>query len=268
MSNAKMYCLCLKDSHLEKVKKLNYHPVGLGSGQFSENWIRDNTETNISSKNPFYGEYTFHYWLWKNYLNKIQDNTWIGFCTYRRFWQNKHAKSDQFNDQIIKEIPKEWKDYEVILADKIDLTHVKWIKILKYGKKAFLKNPKSIFKKYRNIKFQFDLNHGVGSLDRAIELLTEDDKDDFKKFVLENTSFNQCNLFMCKSKNILENYYKTIFEWLNKCEKEFGFNDKTYGKVRIYGFLAERFMPYWFRKNSKFLEWPIIFHDLDNENLQ
>ena len=96
-----MYCLCLKDSHLEKVKKLNYHPVGLGSGQFSENWIRDNTETNISSKNPFYGEYTFHYWLWKNYLNKIQDNTWIGFCTYRRFWQNKHAKSDQFNDQII-----------------------------------------------------------------------------------------------------------------------------------------------------------------------
>ena len=53
---------------------------------------------------------------------------------------------------------------------------------------------------------------------------------------------------------------------MNKCEKEFGFDDKTYGKVRIYGFLAERFMPYWFRKNSKFLEWPIVFNDLNNEN--
>lgn len=267
MYKAKMYCLCLKDNHLSKVKKLNYSPVGLGPENFSEEWIRDKNGLNISNKNNYYGEYTFHYWLWKNKLKEIEDNTWIGFCTYRRFWRNKNLKSEKFQDQILKEIPKEWHKYDVILADKIDLTNVKWIKVLKYGKKAFLNNPKSIFKKYRNIKFQFDLNHGVGNIDRAIKHLGNEDRADFRKFILENTSFNQCNLFICKSKKILEKYYKTVFMWLEKCEKEFGFSNDTYGKIRIYGFLAERFMPYWFRKNSNYLEWPIIFNDLDNVNL-
>ena len=266
MNNAQMYCLCLKNSYYTKVKKLNYLPVGLGEENFSTDWLRDNTGINISSKNPFYGEYTFHYWLWKNHFNKIENNSWTGFCTYRRFWKSKFQKTKNFEDQVLSEIPKEWDNYEVILANKIDLTKVKWIKVLKYGKKAFLINPKSILKKYRNIKFQFDLNHGVGSLDRAIELLGDEDREDFRKFVIKNTSFNQCNLFICKSKSILDNYYLTIFNWLEKCEKEFGFDHNSYGKVRIYGFLAERFMPYWFRKNSKYLEWPILFRDLNDEN--
>ena len=33
----------------------------------------------------------------------------------------------------------------------------------------------------------------------------------------------------------------------------------------MYGFLAERFMPYWFYKNSKVMEWPIIFDDLNEK---
>ena len=266
MKNAKIFCLCLDDNNLNKVKELGYVPVGLGKNNFSKEWLTDNSGNNISKKNPYYGEYSFHYWLWKNELKNIRDNTWIGFCTYRRFWENLNFISTKFNDQVIKEVPKEWGEYDVILADKIDLTNIKWIKVLKYGKKAFLKNPSSIFRKYRNIKFQFDLNHGVGNLDRAIKLLNKEDRNDFQKFVLENTSFNQCNLFICKSKKILDRYYTTIFEWLEKCEKEFGFNHDGYGKTRIYGFLAERFMPYWFRKNSNFLEWPIKFQDLNNKS--
>ena len=35
-----------------------------------------------------------------------------------------------------------------------------------------------------------------------------------------------------------------------------------YGKIRLYAYLAERFLPYWFKKNSKYLEWPIVFYDL------
>lgn len=267
MEKSKIFCLCLDGDYLNKVKELGYIPVGLGKNKFSKDWTTDDNGKNISKKNPYYGEYSFHYWFWNNELKNIPDNTWIGFCTYRRFWKNINFKSAKFKDQVITEVPEAWNKYDVILADKIDLTYIKWIKVLKYGKKAFLKNPNSIFKKNRNIKFQFDLNHGVGNLDKAIKLLNKEDRDDFQKFVLENTSFNQCNLFFCKSKKILENYYETIFEWLEKCEKEFGFNNDGYGKTRIYGFLAERFMPYWFRKNSNFLEWPILFKDLDNKNL-
>ena len=32
--------------------------------------------------------------------------------------------------------------------------------------------------------------------------------------------------------------------------------------TRIYGFLAERFMSYWFKKNANYKELPIIFHDI------
>ena len=69
-------------------------------------------------------------------------------------------------------------------------------------------------------------------------------------------------MFICRSKKILENYYKSIFPWLERCEKEFGFEFKGYGLRRIYGFLAERFMSFWFRKYTKFKIIPIVFKDL------
>lgn len=104
--------------------------------------------------------------------------------------------------------------------------------------------------------------HGSGILDKAISVLNEEDKHDFNNFVNNENSFNQGNMFFCKSKKIMNSYYETIFNWLNSCEELFGFNLKGYGKKRIYAFLAERFMPYWFNKNAKVLEWPIIFYDM------
>ena len=271
MNNLLIYCLCLDNNLLTKVKKLNYVPVGVGRDNFSNEWLRDNTKINISEKNPFYGEYSFHYWLLKNHLDNITDDTWIGFCTYRRFWNQKKDKKDNdtfdiFRDTL-KEVPKEWKNFDTILADKIDLTNLKWMKVLKYGKLALLRNPKAIFKKGRNIRFNFDMFHGNGILDKAIELLKEEDKEDFRKFVNTNTSINQCNLFICRSKEKIKKYYETIFEWFGKLEEIFGFDLKGYNKIRIYSFLSERFMPYWFLKNSNCIEWPISFKDLSSQSV-
>ena len=70
-------------------------------------------------------------------------------------------------------------------------------------------------------------------------------------------------MFICKSKKILKKYYESVFPWLEKCEKEFGFeNLKGYGMKRIYGFLAERYMSYWFQKYTNYKTLPIIFKDL------
>ena len=66
-------------------------------------------------------------------------------------------------------------------------------------------------------------------------------------------------------KEILKKYYEVVFPWLEKCESVFGFNDlKGYGLKRIYGFLAERFLSYWFNKNYRIKELPIIFKDLND----
>ena len=251
----------MKNSHLEKIKKLNYIPVGLGADKFDKGWTTDNTGINISSKNKFYGENTFHYWLWKNQLKDCFEKTWVGFCHYRRFWVKdpKVLNFDDLKKNIIKKIPDDWDRYEVILGNEYFFNKTKVSKIIKHGKKQLLKNPFVFFsKKKMTIKVHFDMYHGFGNLDKAIELLDINDKEDFRNYVDSEGSFNPFNMFFCKSYDLLNNYYGVLFKWLEKCEKEFGFDEtKDYGQIRIYAFLAERFLSYWFKKNSKFKVWPI-----------
>ncbi len=105
MQNATIFCLCLHDEVLPIIEKLNYIPVGLGDSYFSDKWLRDNTLQNISSKNKYYGEYSFHYWFWKNMLPKIKDNHWVGFCAYRDYWSNnkKITSESKIEDIVINE---------------------------------------------------------------------------------------------------------------------------------------------------------------------
>ena len=128
-----------------------------------------------------------------------------------------------------------------------------------------VKEPLLFFDKTkRTIKFHFDMMHGKGNLDKAIDLLDKKDRNDFREFVNSEVSFNPHNMFICKSKEHLQLYYDSIFPWLERCEKEFGFELKGFGLKRIYGFLAERYMSYWFRKYTKFKLMPIIFKDLSD----
>ena len=73
-------------------------------------------------------------------------------------------------------------------------------------------------------------------------------------------------MFICKSPKILNEYYNSIFPWLEKCESKFGFNLEGYGLKRIYGFLAERYMSFWFKKYTKSTTLPIIFKDISELN--
>ena len=257
----KMYCLSLKNAHLNKIKKLNYIPVGLGKDEFNEQWTRDNTGMNISSKNKFYGENTFHYWLWKNQLKECFSQKWLGFCHYRRFWVKdpKVLNFKNLESNIIQEVPSEWDNYEVILGNEYFVNETKISKIIKHGKRQLISNPfVFLSKKKMTVKIHFDMYHGFGNLDKAIELLEVTDRNDFRKFVETEGSFNPFNMFVCKSYKLLNDYYNVIFKWLEKCETEFGFDEKkSYGQIRIYAFLAERFLSYWFKKNSNFHKWPI-----------
>jgi len=268
MKNLKMFCISLEPNHYDFIKNLGYEPVGLGGKDFDDNWFQDKLGNNISKKNKNYGEYTYHYWIWKNYLDKIEDE-WIGFCQYRKFWslENHKIESINFNSlnsQVLKKIPEKFHDYESILGDPIYINQFRTMKFVKKGLKFFSKRPLTILsKKRRNINFHFDFMHGENDLYKAINLLDKENQDDFRKFVNTEVSFNPHNMFICKSKQTLKNYYEILFPWLEKCEDLFGFEDlKGFGKIRIYGFLAERFMSYWFRKNTKSTTMPIIFYDI------
>ena len=271
MSNLTMFCLSMDSNHLNLIKEFNYIPVGLGKDNFSKEWIKDNIGENISEKNKYYGEYTFHYWLWKNYIDRVEDG-WIGFCQYRKFWgiEKKNllpSSLEQLKPLIIKDIPKSYENFDTILGDETHINKLKIMKFLKKGAKLIIKNPSYLFNQNkRNIKFHFDLMHGYNNLNKSIELLDAEDRNDFNHFVNTKTSFNPHNMFICKSKKILKNYYSKVFPWLKRCEKEFGFEGlKGYSMTRIYGFLAERFMSYWFQKNTKYKTMPIIFYDIKKD---
>ena len=64
-----------------------------------------------------------------------------------------------------------------------------------------IKNPLLFFDKRRNIKFHFDMMHGNGNLEKAIELLDLKEREDFKKFVNLEVCFNPHNMFICIPKN-------------------------------------------------------------------
>ena len=271
MKNLNMFCLSMKSNHLKFIKEINYIPVGLGTDEFSKDWFRDSTGDNISEKNKYYGEYTFHYWLWKNYLDKIDDE-WIGFCQYRKFWSTENHNLlpnslAELRPLILNKIPKSYENYDAILGEEYFINQLKIMKFLKKGFKLIINKPSYLFnKKKRNIKFHFDLMHGYKNLDKAIELLDNNNRNDFNNFINQKVSFNPHNMFICKTKQILVDYYSTIFPWLERCEKEFGFSKlEGYGLTRIYGFLAERFMSYWFQKNTKFKTMPIVFYDIGNK---
>ena len=89
---------------------MGYIPVGLGKNIINKDFLTDKSENNISEKNPFYGEYTFHYNLWKNNSDK-KENDWVGFCQYRKFWCLKSFYSqdcenmEDFSKNILKKIP-------------------------------------------------------------------------------------------------------------------------------------------------------------------
>ena len=265
MSEISIYCLSLFKSDYKNIIDKSYIPVGLGSQDFDERWLTDKKGENISQKNSYYGEYTFHYNLWKNNVISKDYNGWIGFCTYRRFWsQDKNKSNFNLSDQnFLKEVPNEWKNYDSVLVKPIFINKTKFSKIIKHGKRVLIKNPLLFFnKKNITIKIHFDMYHGYGNLDKAIDQLTDKDKEKFRKFVNTETCFNPYNMFICKNKKILFNYYNDVFSWLEKCEKIFGFDlIESYGQKRIYGFLAERFLSYWFKTYANPVDWPIYFKD-------
>ena len=286
MQNTKfnMYCVSIDQADLDLIQKLGYIPVALGPKNFTKEWFRDNTGKNISQKNKWYSELTFHYWLWKNKLIKKEDDNWEGFCAYRDFWANEEQyeiflKDKKIFDQlnvnnyenihkiVIKNIPNKWNDYDVVLGQEIFLNDLKISKLLKYGKLALLRNPKAFFKNGRTIKFHFDMHHGNNFLDKAIQKLDKNERDDFYNFVTTEVSYNRSCMFICRSKDVMDKFYNSLFPWLERCEEIFGFTDNNkYNETRIYAYLAERYIPYWFKKYSNYMIWPIISFNIPRKN--
>ena len=160
-----IYCVTNKIDPL--LDDLNCHLAGVGKSIFPSNYLESKSGDNIFYKDPYYAEYIFHYWFWKNKLKDFSNNSWIGFCQYRRYWlkenfdQNQKISRNNLKDNILDSVPLSWSNYDSIIAKKIYVHNPKFMKMLKRGFKNLLKDPSIIFdKKKQNVKLHFDMSHG------------------------------------------------------------------------------------------------------------
>ena len=265
MENLKIFCVTNKVINL--LEKTNYSIGWVGTEKPPNNYLVCNTQDKIFFKEEYYSELTFHYWYWKNKLDLKHEN-WIGFCQKRRFWLKKkliHAKIDKsnFSDCILQDVPNEWDNFDSIICEPIFVNKVKKMKMVKRGFRSIIKKPSILFdEKKQSLALHFDMHHGYGNLKKAINLIEDEDKLDFSNYVNNSISYNPHIMFIAKPK-IMDKWFNTLFPWLERCEKVFGFDSlHGYDTQRLYAFLAERYLSFWFKKHTKSLEWPwILFED-------
>ena len=274
-----IYCITHKPQ--KNIEKLGLLPAGVGIANFPSNYVIENDGENIAHKNQYYSETSFHYWIWKNLLPKKKDNEWFGTCQYRRYFvkkecedliQNLNGKQGYLNLNNLEELKnilqtepaKEWNNYDVILCNPYNLEVIKKMKLIKRGFRSIIKDPTILYnKKKHTIKLHFDMFHGHGNLEKASQVLPEKDRSDFMNFVSSRTWLSGHCIYITNNTDLLNNFYKDLFKWLFDCEKVFGFKDLVgYDTQRIYSFLTERYMPFWFNKYARTLTWPWIFCDI------
>ena len=266
--NINLELFCITDKRVNFLESSSYKLGWVGRGEPPENYLRCDNGVNIFSKEKHYSELTFQYWYWKNKLD-LNNKNWVGFCQKRRFWiknsQNKINMNKDISEIILNHPAEEWKNKEAIICEPIKINKIKKMKMIKRAFKSLIKNPSPFFNENkRTIKFHFDMHHGYGNLDKAIDILSKNERSDFREYVNENCSFNPHIMFITKSP-IMNRWYEDLFEWLFECEKIFGFKGlKGYDTTRLYAYLAERYLSFWFKKNTKYLQWPWTFFDFEN----
>ena len=263
--NINLELFCVTNKRLNFFENSNLKLAWVGQEVPPNGYLTCDKDQNIFIKEKYYSELTFHYWYWKNLLN-YENKNWIGFCQKRRFWLKNDAKEEinieNVKKKILNQPEEEWKNYESIICKPIHVNKIKKIKMIKRGYKSLFKNPLPFFlKDKRTIKFHFDMHHGHGNLDRAIDVMNIKDRDDFRLYVNQNKSFNPHIMFISKS-NIIDLWFTDLFNWLFECEKLFGFKSLSgYDTTRLYAYLGERYLSFWFKKYTKFKEQPWILFD-------
>ena len=271
MESKNLSIYCITDKQINYLENLKLKIVVGGSffkkENFPKNWFLDRTKINISKKNNNYGSLTSIYWIWKNELNNYTNNTWIGISHYRRFWlKENHDKIitlTNLSKNLLYNIPDKNLNYDAFIAPPQNLQGYKLMKLLKKTPKNIFKNPMILFDKNKhNINLHFDMFHLHGGLVRAASVMNTAQQKDFLNFV--NTETEICSpysIFILKKKKFDE-LCSTLFTWIYNCENIFDINKlQGHGQIRLFDYLAERYISYWIKSNTDYKISPFVFFD-------
>jgi hypothetical protein len=249
--------------------------VGCGNSiAFPSSWQKSNEKKNISEKFFSYADLVGHYYIWKNCLDKYQQDTWIGFSQYRRLWIKNKITNDlelkSLNRIILTDIDESWNKYDAIIPPAFFFRKKKK-EIVKNILLFPIKRDVSLFKYKTTVLDQFAQSLGPFGKDLIFEIikyLPPSESYDFLEFLKSRTHLSAHGMYISKVK-IINRYSKLIFEWFLKCENIINKNNNLplIKNSRIFQYINERFLDYWFSKYCKVLRWPMIMYNKNKNKL-
>ena len=226
--------------------------VGKALSKTDLGFIGDDTQDNISEKNPYFCELTATYWIWKN----VKDDV-VGLYHYRRYFNLKNGierlpkVTKNFPRQIgntLKVIESLLKDYDIILPQKLEDK----------------KYPNTLYNFYKKVHIISDLNC---VLDVIKEKYPKQHETAYN-ILCSKTSGYYSKMLIAK-KAVFDSYaqwlFSILFEVEKRIQKEVEKRD-AYQK-RVYGFLAERLMTVYIALHPELVvkEVPCVFIEEDKK---
>lgn len=224
-------------------------PLYVGSHADSFEGLNDRSGDSIWRKNDTFCELTAQYWVWKNHLPRLDKNDIVGFCHYRRYFTKHHKEQHACNISqemySAQNICRSIRPHEVLLAKKMyfrrDRTHRR---ILPASLDTWL-HPE----KYRSLHEHYAESHPLQDLESSISLLPASEKYEFEKF-MRSYNISPFNMY-CTSVENLNSFFPALFEWLFSIESALSLDGRNEYQRRVFGFLAERYSSYYFRRHLK-----------------
>lgn len=249
-SDPRIYIIHYKRGTVLKNDDL-YQPLMSGNFYRKENgpFLGDHTGDHISDKNPFYSELTGLYWIWKNTNNSV-----TGVCHYRRFFTvQPEPILYKFKRLLYTFIGLSDKRFGLIYTMNINLFKPRIL--TKVELSTLLRHYDAILPQARKLKYSVEEHyrryHDINDLKILKSILSEKHPEYLEAFVsvLKGKRLYANNIFILKDfhyQKFMNWWFDVIFEFEKKVDLE---KYSGYQK-RIIGFIAERLLTVWFKKES------------------
>jgi hypothetical protein len=270
MESKNLVTFCITNKKKNILNETNLKIIVGGSHvkneKFPNTWLLDSNNINISSKNKNFGSLTSIYSIWKNEINKYNQDTWIGISHYRRLWlKENHERSISLinlNRNLLSNISEENLNFDAFIPNPQNLTGYKLMKLLKKARKNIFKDPLILFnKKKHTINLHFDMFHLYGGLTKAASVMSKNEQGKFLNYINQETEYFPFSIFILK-RDKFDELCQSTFEWISNCEQIFDIkNFNSYGQIRFFDFLAERYFSFWIKNNTNYKICPFVFID-------
>ncbi len=225
-----IYVVTHKKFDIEKILPQNYQIIHAGRALKDDlNYLGDDSGENISKLNPYLNELTAAYWIWKN-----TSHDFVGLVHYRRFFSADEDEKFSEEKIISAESARQLlNNFDLIVANEHYYI---------CNTKTFLINDVG-----------FDVANLAIVLTRESLALHQPNYLETFDYIVDTCSLFKCNMFITR-KYVFDSYcqwlFSFIFEAVEKFNKIIPFEKLHERQKRIFGFICERMLSVWIRKNK------------------